>query len=201
MKKKIIFMLVLSLLLTACGREAEPRLVAEPVPETPEPVQTEAVPSQEPELTPAPTEEPEPIPTEEPHTAIWSYDWSAEDSYILAKIAMAEAEDEDTEGKALVILVVLNRVWDEAFPDTIEEVVMQDNPVQFSPVANGRYDRVEPNDDCWKALDMVMGGWDESRGALYFESPSESTWHQQNLKYLFKHGNHYFYTEKEGEQE
>lgn len=198
MKKKIIFMLVLSLLLTACGREAEPRLAAELVLETPEPVQMEAVPSQEPEPTLAPTKEPEPTPAEKPHTAIWSYDWSAEESYILAKIAMAEAEDEDTEGKALVILVVLNRVWNEDFPDTIEEVVMQDNPVQFSPVANGRYDRVEPDDDCWKALDMVMGGWDESRGALYFESPSESTWHQQNLKYLFQHGNHYFYTEKEG---
>ncbi len=193
MKKKIIFMLVLSVMLSACGSETGVRLAAEPVPGTPESVQTEAVPLDEPEPTPAPTEE--------PHTTSWSYDWSAEDSYILAKIAMAEAEDEDTEGKALVILVVLNRVWDESFPDTIEEVVMQDNPVQFSPVANGRYDRVEPDDDCWKALDMVMDGWDESRGALYFESPSESTWHQQNLKYLFKHGNHYFYTEKEGEQE
>lgn len=197
----MIFILVLGILLSvsACGRESEPRHAVETVPGSPEPVQTEAVPSQEPEPTPAPTKEPEPMPAEEPHTAIiWSYDWSAEESYILAKIAMAEAEDEDTEGKALVILVVLNRVWDEAFPDTIEEVVMQDNPVQFSPVVNGRYDRVEPDEDCWKALDMVMDGWDESRGALYFESPSESTWHQQNLKYLFRHGNHYFYTEKEG---
>lgn len=28
---------------------------------------------------------------------------------------MAEAEGEDTEGKALVILVVLNRVWSDDF--------------------------------------------------------------------------------------
>lgn len=40
-----------------------------------------------------------------------SMDWDAEDAYMLAKIAMAEAESEDTEGKALVMLVVLNRVW------------------------------------------------------------------------------------------
>lgn len=31
-----------------------------------------------------------------------SRDWDAEESYLLAKIAMAEAEGEDTEGKALV---------------------------------------------------------------------------------------------------
>ena len=34
--------------------------------------------------------------------------WSDEDSYLLAKIAMAEAEGEDTAGKALVMCVVLN---------------------------------------------------------------------------------------------
>ena len=89
----------------------------------------------------------------------------------------------------------IQRARDDSFPDTIEEVVMQDN--QFSPVANGRYDRVEPNGDCWDALELVMNGWDESEGALYFESRSLSTWHQRNLKYLFKHGNHYFYKEKE----
>lgn len=48
-----------------------------------------------------------------------SMDWDAEDAYMLAKIAMAEAESEDTEGKALVMLVVLNRVWSDEFPDTI----------------------------------------------------------------------------------
>lgn len=45
----------------------------------------------------------------------------------LAKIAMAEAEGEDTEGKAQVILVVLNRVWSNDFPDTIEGVITEKN--------------------------------------------------------------------------
>lgn len=49
-----------------------------------------------------------PVPTTT--AAIGSLDWDVDDSYRLAKIAMAEAEGEDTEGKALVILVVLNRV-------------------------------------------------------------------------------------------
>lgn len=42
---------------------------------------------------------------------IGSMDWDSDDAYRLAKIAMAEAESEDTEGKALVMLVVLNRVY------------------------------------------------------------------------------------------
>lgn len=123
-----------------------------------------------------------------------SMDWDAEDAYMLAKIAMAEAESEDTEGKALVILVVLNRVWSEEFPDTIAGVVFQDG--QFSPISNGRYDEVEPDADCYRALQLVqIDGWDESHGATYFESKSESNWHSEHLTFLFKHGKHYFYKE------
>jgi N-acetylmuramoyl-L-alanine amidase len=121
------------------------------------------------------------------------------DAYLLAKIAMAEAEGEDTEGKALVIRVVLNRVASDEFPDTVREVLYQKK--QFSPISNGRFDRVEPDSDCYAALEMVSSGWDGSEGALYFESESASTWHRDHLKYLFTHGNHYFYTERDGEED
>lgn len=122
--------------------------------------------------------------------------FSKKDAYLLMKIAMAEAEDEDTEGKALVMRVVLNRVRHKEFPDSIKKVIYQEK--QFSPIANGRFDRVEPDKDCKKALDMIAEDeWDESRGALYFESKSDSTWHEDNLRFLFRHGNHYFYTDRE----
>lgn len=125
--------------------------------------------------------------------SIMSCDWDADDSYLLAKIAMAEAEGEDTEGKAYVIMVVLNRMLSDEFPDTIGGVIFQDN--QFSPVSNGRFDSVEPNDDCWDALNMIqVDKWDKSQGALYFEScESEDNWHSRNLEYLFTHGKHRFY--------
>ena len=131
-------------------------------------------------------------------TLIGSRDWDAEESYMLGKIAMAEAEGEDTEGKALVILVVLNRVWSDGFPDSIEEVITE--PGQFSPVTEGgRYYTTEPDEDCWAALSMVMHGWDESQGATYFTSSKEQdTWHSRNLTKLFEHGNHTFY--KEGQE-
>lgn len=123
-----------------------------------------------------------PEPTEA--TLIQSMDWGV---------------DEGTEGKALVILTVLNKVWSPQFPGTIEEVITEKNA--FSSYSNGRYGRVESDKDCWAALELVqIEHWDESRGALYFErtpEPGESTWYSRNLETLFIHGNHIFYTEKE----
>ena len=135
---------------------------------------------------------PQPQPEKEYTSAIHSRDWDAEESQMLMKLAMAEAEGESVEGKALVMLVVLNRVWSDDFPGTIEEVIFQ--PKQFSPVTEGgRYYTTEPNEECREALELVMNGWDESGGALYFESCEGGSWHSENLEYLFQEGNHKFY--------
>lgn len=137
------------------------------------------------EETTQPTETAKAVETEEPLIA--SMDWDKDDSYLLCKIAMAEAESEGVKGKALVMLVVLNRVWSNEFPDTIEEVIFQKN--QFSPVANGRYDAVEPDEECYEALKLIqVDHWNESQDALYFESKSDSKWHSENLEFLFKYG-------------
>ena len=139
------------------------------------------------------TTAPEPEETAQPYQSmIHSRDWDGEDSEMLMKIAMAEAEGESVEGKALVMLVVLNRVWSDAFPDTIEEVIFQ--PRQFTPaVPGGRYYTTEPDDGCREALALVLDGWDESGGALYFESGGKDGWHSQNLEFLFECGGHKFY--------
>ena len=126
--------------------------------------------------------------------------FTEEERYLLAKIAMAEAEGEDLKGKALVVTVVLNRVNDKSFPDSIEEVIMQNkgNVYQFSSCQpGGRWWTNEPNEDCWEAVRMVEEDcWDESKGATYFESNGKSEWHKNNLKFLYQHGKHYFYTER-----
>ena len=123
----------------------------------------------------------------------YSKDWGAEDSYLLAKIAMAEAEGESIQGKTLVILVVLNRVHNADFPNTIQDVIFEEN--QFTPVINGRFDKVEPDADCWEAVQVVMEAqYDYSDGALYFESCDDAdNWHSRNLDYLYQCGNHKFY--------
>lgn len=119
---------------------------------------------------------------------------NSHNEYLLARLAMAEAEGESIEGKAMVIRVVLNREQRSDFPDTIEGVIFEEG--QFTPVENGRFERVEPNAECWAALDMVLiDGWDESEGALYFEAVynGENTWHSENLEYIKTVGNHNFY--------
>lgn len=116
----------------------------------------------------------------------YSKDWSAEESYLLAKIAMAEAEGCNTQTKTLIIMCVLNRVWSDEFPDTIEEVIFQEN--QFSPINNGRWNRVEPNEDCYEAVKIVMEAkYDYSGGATYFENcADEDNWHSRNLEFLYE---------------
>lgn len=117
---------------------------------------------------------------------------------MLAEIAMAEAEGQDIKTKMLVIAVILNRVESDNFPDSISEVIFQNDgqTYQFSPVMQGgRWWTTLPNKECYEAVYEVLNAKsDFSEGALYFESCSNSdNWHSRNLTYLFKYGNLRFY--------
>lgn len=122
---------------------------------------------------------------------------SDSDVNALKQIAMAEAEGEDIEGKALVMMVVLNRRNANGFPNTVEGVILQESSGthQFSVTrTGGRYWKVTPDEECTEALNMILNGWDESKGALYFESCSDpDNWHSRNLEFLFQYGAHRFY--------
>ena len=119
-------------------------------------------------------------------------EWSDKDIYLLAKLAMAEAESGSTQCKTLVILSVLNRVKSDSFPDSIQAVIFQcdaeKNVYQFSCISNGRWDKVEPNQDCYEAVSVVKNlEYDYSDGALYFESCEEKeNWHSRNLDFLYQ---------------
>ena len=121
----------------------------------------------------------------------YSKDWSTDDNYLLARIVMAEAEGCNMQTKTLVAMVVLNRVWSEQFPDTIHDVIFEqcaNGTYQFSPIGNGRWDSVEPNEDCYEAIEIVKQSmYDYSGGALYFENcTDEDNWHSRNLEYLYE---------------
>lgn len=62
---------------------------------------------------------------------------------LIAQLVQAEAGNQSLEGKRLVVDVVLNRVADPRFPDTVEEVIFQ--PGQFSVVNNGAFDKAAWN--------------------------------------------------------
>jgi len=123
--------------------------------------------------------------------------WTDTEMCLLAKIAMAEAEGESLETKVLIILTVLNRVKSNNFPNTIEEVIFQNtNGVfQFSPVKpGGRWWTTEPNEECWKAVDIVSKlDYDFSNGALFFEACKNESWHSRNLEFICQRDNTRFY--------
>ena len=150
------------------------------------------------EMTDEPNESDEPEEAGVPFA--YSKDWDSNIGYLLAKMAMAEAEGCPTETKEFVILTILNRVWSNNFPNTVEGVIFQkvNGVAQFTPTVNGRWERVEPNADCWTALHNVEEAiYDKSQGCTFFEScANPNNWHSRNLIFLFESGGVRFYKEK-----
>ena len=150
--------------------------------------------------TEIPTEETaEQVVMEEIPEALIGNSFSLEDQeyQVLLKIVEAEAGCEDTEGRMLVANVVMNRVRNGYFPNTVTEVVYQrqDGTAQFSPVSDGRIDTVNVSQGTIDAVARVMNGEDISQGALFFRSVrSRSGWFDQKLSRVLEHGNHIFYT-------
>lgn len=112
----------------------------------------------------------------------------------------AEAGGEDLIGKMLVANVVLNRVKDKNFPNSINEVIFQsDNGVtQFSPISDGRFYSVKVSEETVEAVNLVLQGEDYSQGALYFaarKSANETKmrWFDEKLDSLFVYGGHEFF--------
>ena len=150
--------------------------------------------------TEIPTEETvEQVVVEVTPEALTGNSFSLEDQeyQVLLKIVEAEAGCEDTEGRMLVANVVMNRVRNGYFPNTVTEVVYQrqDGTAQFSPVSDGRIDTVNVSQGTIDAVARVMNGEDISQAALFFRSVrSRSGWFDQKLSRVLEHGNHIFYT-------
>lgn len=142
------------------------------------------------------TIENEPVATSQPED-VAGLTFTDEESQMLMKLAMAEAENQGTTGKALVMNVVHNRVMSSEFPDSIEGVIFEpvtDEYHQFSVIDDGRYDAAVPDEECYEALEMVLNYWDDSNGALYFEAYyNTNNWHKDNLTKLFQYNDIIFY--------
>lgn len=125
---------------------------------------------------------------------------SEQDIDCLMRIVEAEAGCEDRIGKLLVANVVINRVRDDDFPNTVTEVVYQrsSQSAQFSPVSNGRIDTVKISNETREVVYSALLGEDASQGALYFVArqyadPDKVCWFDNNLTHLFSHGGHDFF--------
>lgn len=129
-----------------------------------------------------------------------SVNLSSDEIEILQRIVEAEATGEDLKGKMLVANVILNRVKDDDFPDTVKGVVFQRDggTYQFSPIKDNRYWSVKISKDTVKAVDKVLQGEDDSKGALYFSARSRADkssmrWFDNHLDFLFRYGGHEFF--------
>ena len=128
------------------------------------------------------------------------YQLSDKDYEALLRIVEAEAGGEDQNGKLLVANVVLNRVNNDRFPDTVWDVVMQREQgiAQFSPTVDGRYQNVDVSEDTVEAVERALYGEDISQGALYFCAREKADsdrlkWFDRKLTRLFSYGNHEFF--------
>lgn len=122
------------------------------------------------------------------------------EKYLLAKLVQCEAGNQPIEAKEAIVMVVINRVDDIRFPNTIEEVIRQnDNGIyQFSPlIEGGSFYYTEPTEESYEAIDNVqyletdMYLWCDY---LWFECcESSDNWHSHNLEFTEQIGDIRFY--------
>ena len=116
--------------------------------------------------------------------------YSDEDYQVLLRIVQAEAGICDDKGKILVANVIINRVKNSEFPNTIKSVVYEKS--QFSPVSNGSINTVKVTRQTIDCVDRALQGEDYSQGALYFMYRGGSRsgairWFDRHLTFLFSH--------------
>lgn len=96
----------------------------------------------------------------------------SKDANLLAHIIYGEARGEPYKGQVAVGAVVLNRVRDSRFPNTIAGVVYQ--PGAFDAVADGQIN-LSPNQTAYQAARDCLNGWDPSYGCIYYYNPATAT--------------------------
>ena len=125
---------------------------------------------------------------------------------ILFRIVEAEATGEDITGKELVALVILNRVNNFDFPNTITEVVFEQIPNSqyhhFSPLDDNRYYTVTITDNTRQAVFNVLTNQSEYNtgnfNATFFQATyldKTGNWQYDNLDLVLTHGCHSFYVD------
>ena len=117
-----------------------------------------------------------------------------EDLFWLAHIIHSEAGIEPLAGKIAVGNVVMNRVADPEFPDTVFGVVYDyEHTIQFEPVSKGTI-HDEPGEEAEIAARLVLEGANTAGDCLYFVNPDfGSFWFDNNLTFVKKIGRHNFY--------
>ena len=133
----------------------------------------------------------------------YNINMTAKDKENLYRLVQSEVGYMDEKSKLYVASVVLNRVKNPKFPNTVTGVVMAHNPrtgvYQFSPVKpGGRFWRCEATKETRKAVDKVLKNGDYSNGAIAFVAKKYTTykaaaWFDNTLHHLFHHNGQDYY--------
>lgn len=107
---------------------------------------------------------------------------------LLGRIINGESRGEVYIGQVAVGGVIMNRVRDPRFPNTIAGVVYQ--PGAFTAVSDGQI-HASLEDTPQKAARDAINGWDPSGGAIYYYNPAKTTnkwiWSRPVIKRIGKH--------------
>ena len=111
------------------------------------------------------------------------------DMELIAQLIQAEAGNQSLDGKRLVADVIINRVNSPLFPNTVEEVIFQDCPLQFSVTKNGAWEKAAYNMEESDFLAVELE-WDNPTNTkvLYFNNSKNVGGSGKP----FKVGDHYF---------
>ncbi len=123
--------------------------------------------------------------------------------YWLPRIGYGEAYEQPLAGIMGVCSVVLNRVADEDFPNTIFEVLYDNkHTVQFTPVTTLAM-KDKPDEIYCIASYLVLEGYNVVGESTYFVNPAggANAWFEQNLSYVVTYGNHEFYKAVDEEED
>ncbi len=97
---------------------------------------------------------------------------NSNDLNLLARLVYGEARGEPYTGQVAVAAVVLNRVKNSSFPNSIAGVIYQNGA--FDVVADGQIN-LKPNSTAIKAAQDALNGWDPTYGAIYYFNPKTAT--------------------------
>jgi len=92
--------------------------------------------------------------------------------YLISQVIYGEARGEKYEGQVAVGAVVLNRVADSRFPNTVAGVVYQSGA--FTCVSDGQIN-LSPDSTAKKAAQDAINGWDPTHGSVYYFNPNTAT--------------------------
>ena len=114
----------------------------------------------------------------------------ASDIQLMARAINGEARGEPYEGQVAVGAVILNRVKDSRFPNTISGVIYQSGA--FTAVADGQINSpIAEDSTVYKAAQDAMNGWDPTGGCVYYFNPDTATnswiWSRPHVKTIGKH--------------